>query len=408
MLKKKKTVKNRSLFYRISAWLHLWLGLVSGIVVVLVSLTAAALTFEDEIRLLLEPYETVQASEGQELLPPSVLAEAVKQEYGFPSVYGVMYRGEGRSAMVPYYQDRRNYRQVLVNPYTAEVLHLRKLNDDFFRFMLMGHYQLWLPRPIGKPVVAYSTLIFVITLITGLVLWWPKKWTRATKNASFKVKWPASPKRLNYDLHNVIGFYSLLIALVLGLTGMVYGMDWFRSSVYWVGSAGEKEVFDRFSSDTTLMAKEGVLEEDILFSKLVTSGLDVEENRFSMFYPRGEAGVWNLQVNPSLISTFRKIDYHYEQHSLKLLKAGLPYNEANGGEQLMRLNYDLHLGLIGGIWTKIIAFLVCIISGSLPITGFIIWWGKKKKGKPRKNNQGRAKTIPRSKVQKPKTMIIME
>ncbi|QDH81348.1 PepSY domain-containing protein [Echinicola soli] len=383
----KKTKKNRSLFYRVSAWLHLWLGLVSGIVVVIISLTAALLTFEEEIRLVLEaPHEKVTKTAGQKLLPPSQLAAVVKEKFGWSSVYGVMYRGEGRSAMIPYYKDRSNYQQALVNPYTGEVLHNRKLNDDFFRFMLMGHYQLWLPRPIGKPVVAYSTLIFVITLITGLVLWWPKKWTRATKNASFKVKWPATPKRFNYDLHNVVGFYSLLIALVLALTGMIYGMEWFRNTSFWIASGGETEVFERMHSDTTLATPKGQVDEDVLVTNLLESGLDPAQNRFSIFYPRGKSGVWNLQVNPSLINTFERRSYYFEQGSLELLKKDPEFSEANGGDQLMKLNYDLHLGLIGGIWTKIIAFLVCIISASLPITGFIIWWGKKKrksKAKPK-------------------------
>lgn len=379
---RKTTKKNRSLFYRISAWLHLWLGLVSGIVVVIISLTAAFLTFEEEIRLVLEASrEKVHHEDGQALLPPSQLAKAVMEKYGWPSVYGVMYRGEGRSAMVPYYRDRSNYQQALVNPFTGEVLHNRKLNDDFFRFMLMGHYQLWLPRPIGKPIIAYSTLIFVIALITGLVLWWPKKWTKATKNASFKVKWPATPKRLNYDLHNVIGFYSLLIALVLSLTGMVYGMQWFRDSSYWVASGGKTEVFERLHSDTTIVAREGQVDEDILINDLLASGLDPDQNRFSIFYPRGASGVWNLQVNPSLINTFQSRNYHFEQGSLTLLKEDPQFMEANGGDQVMKLNYDLHLGIIGGFWTKVIAFLVCIISASLPITGFVIWWGKKKKQK---------------------------
>jgi len=59
----------------------------------------------------------------------------------------------------------------------------------------------------------------------------------------------------------------------------------------------------------------------------------------------------------------------------------LSKGKENGGDKMMRLNYDLHVGSIGGITTKIIALLVCIISASLPITGFIIWLGKKKKPK---------------------------
>ncbi|MDT0677671.1 PepSY-associated TM helix domain-containing protein [Autumnicola musiva] len=371
--------KGRSYFYRLSAWLHLWLGLISGIVVVIVSLTAAILTFEKEIKLLIEPFQTVQYNEDDQFLPPSVLGDAVMEKYNFPSVYGVYYRGEGRSALVPYYADRSNYQEIYINPYTAEVLHNRKLNDDFWRSMIIGHYQLWLPRNIGKPIVAYGTLIFVIALITGLVLWWPKRWNKKTRDASFKVRWTAKFKRLNYDLHNVFGFYSLLIALVLGLTGMVYGMQWFSDAAYWTASGGETKDQQRLTSDTTAVAQGNLKDEDILFQNLLETGLNPDTNLINVQYPYGETGVWNIGVNPSHQTRWQAINTYYEQNSLKQLKKDQVFSEINGGDQLMRLNYDLHVGAIGGIWTKIIAFLVCIISTSLPITGFIVWWKKNSK-----------------------------
>jgi len=228
------------MFYRISAWLHLWLGLISGIVIIIVSLTAAILTFEQELRLLFQPYQKAEAHH-RPFLPPSVLSKVVKDKYKFPSVAGVYYQGEGRSAIVPYYTDPKQYTVVYVDPYTGKILHHQLLDDDFFRIMLTGHYQLWLPRPIGQPIVAYATLIFVITLISGIILWWPKKWTKTTTKASFFIKVKAKFKRINYDLHNVLGFYALLVALVLGLTGMVYGMKWFADTVYFAGSGEVKQ-----------------------------------------------------------------------------------------------------------------------------------------------------------------------
>lgn len=376
--KTKKVKKQRSYFYRISAWLHLWLGLISGIVVVLVSLTAAILTFEQEFKMLFEPFQKVEYTENDEFLPPSVLSAAVIDEFGFPSTYAVYYRGEGRSAMIPYYADRSNYQEVHVNPYTGEILHNRKLNGDFWRVMIIGHYQLWLPRNIGKPVVAYGTLIFVIALITGLVLWWPKRWTKTTRDASFKIKWKARFKRLNYDLHNVLGFYSLAVALVLGLTGMVYGMKWFSDAAYWTASGGEQQVNERLKSDTSLVKNSDLQEEDILFQNVLEEGVNPATSQISIQYPYAEDGVWTIGVNPSLETRWQNRNRYYEQGSLEILKNEPEFSDVNGGEQLKRLNYDLHVGSIGGIWTKIIAFLVCIISASLPVTGFIVWWKKSK------------------------------
>ncbi|WP_245706194.1 PepSY-associated TM helix domain-containing protein, partial [Catalinimonas alkaloidigena] len=361
------------MFYRISAWLHLWLGLVSGLVVVVVSLTAAALVFEEELRVWLEPYQTVEDA-GQPLLPPSQLSQAVIDKYDFPSVYAVLYKGRDRSAVVPYYADRSNYQVVYVNPYTAEVLHNQPLNQDFFRIMIIGHYQLWLPRPVGKPIVAYGTLIFVITLFSGLVLWWPKKWTRATRRQSFLLNLKASWKRVNYDLHNVLGFYALLVALVLGLTGMVYGMKWFSDAAYWVSSGGQTQTFDRPQADTTLVADPTAgPDEDRLFAQL--QQVDMTQNDVGIYYPSRGNRTWGVEINPKPGTRYLTQNRYYEAHSLQLLQKRPDFGEGNGGDDLMRLNYDLHVGSIGGLWTKIIAFLACLISASLPITGLIIWLG---------------------------------
>jgi uncharacterized iron-regulated membrane protein len=375
---RKKRRQNKSLFYRISAWLHLWLGIISGIVVVIVSLTAAILTFEQELRVAFQPYQSVK-EENRPFLPPSQLSEKVMARYKFESVAGVFYQGAGRSAIVPYYADRNNYTVIYLNPYTGEILHHQKLDDDFYRIMLVGHYQLWLPRNIGKPLVSYATLIFVITLITGMVLWWPKKWTKTTAKAGFFIKIKAKFKRLNYDLHNVLGFYSLLIAMVLALTGMVYGMKWFSDAVYYVGSAGEAQKNERPASDTTLTTKHALPEQDILYKRLVDQGVDIKNQILSVSYPFGKAGAWGIGLNAKPGTRYLENYAYYEQHSLKKLPAPVTYANGNGGDRLMKLNYDLHVGSIGGIWTKIITFLVCLISTSLPITGFIIWIKKKNK-----------------------------
>lgn len=372
--------KKRSLFYRISAWLHLWLGLVTGIVVVIVSITGAILTFEEELRYLFQPYQHAE-SQGRDFLSPSVLAESVKKEFQVPGVSAVIYRGEGRTAVVPWYGDRKNLLVNFVDPYTGKPVHSQKLDDDFYRIMIIGHYQLWLPRKIGKPVVAYSTLIFVVTLITGMVLWWPKKWTRRSRDQSFLIRVKSSFKRLNYDLHNVLGFYSLLIALILALTGMVYGMEWFNNAVYWTASGGKKFEYIRVMSDTTLTQVSDQAQEDVLFSRLKKTGVDLDYEHITIGYPFGKAGTWSVSVNPKPGTRYLETRDQFEQHSLKLLDKEVPYSEANGGEQLRRINYDLHVGSIGGLTTKIIAFLVCVISASLPVTGLIVWLGKKKKSK---------------------------
>ncbi|KKX50092.1 hypothetical protein L950_0212195 [Sphingobacterium sp. IITKGP-BTPF85] len=45
------------------------------------------------------------------------------------------------------------------------------------------------------------------------------------------------------------------------------------------------------------------------------------------------------------------------------------------------LNYDIHLGSILGIPGKMLVFLASLIAASLPVTGFYIWYNRRKKKK---------------------------
>lgn len=77
--------------------------------------------------------------------------------------------------------------------------------------------------------------------------------------------------------------------------------------------------------------------------------------------------------------------YSFDQQTLKEISIKTPFSgkyiEANIPDKIRRMNYDIHVGSVLGLTGKIIAFLASLISASLPITGFIIWWGKQKFGK---------------------------
>ncbi|WP_373399800.1 PepSY-associated TM helix domain-containing protein [Algoriphagus halophilus] len=106
--------------------------------------------------------------------------------------------------------------------------------------VLDGHFYLWLPPEIGQPVVASFTLIFLFMVISGLILWWPKK--RSNLKQSLKIKWSGRWRRKNYDLHQVLGFYVMIFAFVFAVTGLVWGFSWFRSGLYSALSGGEEFV----------------------------------------------------------------------------------------------------------------------------------------------------------------------
>ncbi|HVX51063.1 MAG TPA: PepSY-associated TM helix domain-containing protein [Chitinophagaceae bacterium] len=376
---------HKTLFKKVAGWLHLWLGLASGLVIIILGITGCLFAFQKEIseathnkRYFVQPQ--------QQVLPLSILLTKAQHALGEgqPVNNITVYRQLNRAwefmayktndTALTYYGCIEFFRSAFINPYTGEITSILDYKYDFFNIIKYLHWSLLLNTRYGQPIVGYSTLIFVILLITGLILWYPKKWNRATRRQSFTIKWKARYKRLNYDLHNVPGFYCMFIALVLALTGMVYSFNWFSCFVYAAASGttsypDKKPVYSDSSSKPVSNAI------DIMFASVIRQMPGAM--RFNITLAEGKQGTVYI-LGYSDKETYYKYDaLQYDQYNGQLLSRN-NYSALNRGEKLIQANYDIHVGAIGGIPGKIIAFIVSFIAGSLPVTGFLIWWWKRK------------------------------
>jgi len=383
-----------STFRKINNWLHLWLGLISGIIVFIVCITGCLWVFNDEIIYLLEPEARIEKQEKAVIMPSQLMKIASEKHPGLPVSYATYQ--QGRAIYLGLGERRGPNVSMRVDPYTGKVISEKVHKEgetDFFRWALNGHRFLWLPFEIGRPIVNYGTLVFVILLITGLVWWYPKKWTQSTRDKSFKIKWNGTWKRINLDLHNVLGFYSLLFLLAIALTGMVYGIEWYSDGLYWVTSGGDKlEERSRVKSDSINANKFFTPEQAIDKAWLTVINRYPKSKGFYYSFPnpkRASAAIF-VTVYPSSGQFYNSLSHTFDQHTVKELPGnkiyGRPFEEAGFGGKLRRMNYDIHVGSILGFPGKVLAFLCTLIGASLPVTGFIVWWnrkgfGGKKKGK---------------------------
>lgn len=361
--------------------LHLWLGLISGLFVCFLGITGCILAFEREIENITQPYRFAKI-EQRTMMPPSTLRKIADKALPGKHAHSVGYQA-GRASQVVYFAESPAYYWIVfLNPYSGEVLKVKNMEDDFFRIMIMGHYYLWLPPNIGQPILATATLMFLCLLISGLVLWWPKN--KAASKKRFSIKWNAKWKRVNYDLHNVLGFYMTWILIFITISGLIMGFQWFAKSVYWVSSGGKQMIqFEESYSDTTLVnsavGKKPAM--DILWAKTL-NGLHRFKGGIEVHVPENAKSAIEVAINPDT-DTYWKADYlYYDQYSLKEMEVSHSYGKlanASIADKIMRMNYDIHIGSIAGLPGKILAFLASLIAASLPITGFIIWRGKKKK-----------------------------
>jgi uncharacterized iron-regulated membrane protein len=373
--------------------IHLWLGIGSGLIVFIVAITGCIYAFKVEIENMTQSYRFVEPT-GQPVLPPSELKAVAEKRLPGKHIHAVLYSGVGKSAMVIFYNYEPDYYYYLIylNPYTAEILKVKDQQWDFFQVVLDGHFYLWLPPQIGQPIVASATLVFVVMMISGIILWWPSK--KGAAKQRFTIRWSARWRRKNYDLHNVLGFYMTWVGIILAVTGLVWGFEWFAKG-YYTATGGEKSmVYADPVSDTTAVANADKPAIDRVWELMRADHPTAPV--IEVHIPETNAASIAASANADE-KTYWQTDYRYfDQYTLEEKSVDHIYGRlanADASDKLMRMNYDIHTGAIIGLPGKILAFFASLICASLPITGVIIWWGRKEKaeGKKLKAESGKLK-----------------
>ncbi|HRP54574.1 PepSY-associated TM helix domain-containing protein [Agriterribacter sp.] len=357
---------------KLNAWLHLWLGLASGIVVLIVSVTGCILVFEQEIKSMVHPWLHAEKPAGAAYLPPSALYQSVAKGLPGKEAHSVWYHGSNRTAHLTLDGDSVVY----MNPYTAEITAVVD-HEDFFHIVEEGHRHLWLPVEVGRAIEGWGTLIFFVLLVTGVILWWPRRWNKKAVKQSFTIRWKARFKRVNYDLHNVLGFYALILSVIIAFTGLMMSFPWFNKTVFRL-AGGEIKPRVQAVSDTSLAGNTVMLQQvDKAWQKGLQEIGQHNTDQVIVHFPDEPDEAIYVCVD-MYRGSWR--DVYLDQYSLAELPASAPrLEDTKGGAWLRRMNYGLHVGEVGDLTTKILYFLGSLICASLPVTGFMVWWGKKRK-----------------------------
>ncbi len=364
--------------------IHLWLGLASGLVVFIVAITGCLIVFEEEISTLFNYGVFRQVEKKNDpYVPPSKIftaADSYLKDKKIARTYYTVFTNKPGVSVMWALDSSRQYHAILQNPYTGEVVGNYAYKTSFFAIMTHIHTSLALGKT-GTTIISYSTLIFVILMLTGLILWKPA--SKKGYKQRFTIKWNAKAKRLNYDLHNVLGFYMSWVAIFIALSGLVWSFEWMNSSVQWLANGGKKieAPVKNLVSDTTGIAFyfSGKINYKTIDSVYALHARDISNtNAIRVYKPSAVKDILRIDIETKNGTNYARADeYVYDQYSGRLLALG-KFTDLSNGEKLRRMNYYIHVGSIGGLTGKILAFFASLIAASLPITGFIIWKGRKR------------------------------
>tara|TARA_R110001592_G_scaffold62220_3_gene190151 strand:- start:1708 stop:2841 length:1134 start_codon:yes stop_codon:yes gene_type:complete len=362
--------------------LHKILGLTTGIIVFIVAITGCCWTFREEIEGLYDDYKSVAPQEGSEITVTN--AKKIAQII-FPknTVHGTVFKQQNDAVEVVFYDAAPEfYQSVFLNPYSGEVIQIDNHLTGFFAFILKGHLRVWLPKEIGEQVVGASVLIFILIIISGFILWIPKKRKNLKQRLKFDWKKTTKWKRKNFDLHTVTGFYICSLALVIAFTGSIMSYDWLKYVVY-KSSGGQRSIFFKvpLNKDSIEIAS-NTKPIDLLLPRLQKENPNA--TGFELHYPETKEQSIYVEISKSN-GLFYDSDFRFfDQNSLQEIETEAiygKYENATIPDKIVRMNYDIHIGAIGGIVGKIIAFIVSLLTASLPVTGILLWYGRKYKKK---------------------------
>ncbi|MDM1063931.1 PepSY domain-containing protein [Empedobacter falsenii] len=399
MASKQKSSKKGGKLKKIFGKLHLWFGLFIGSIIFIVSITGALYVFKDEFENIARKdviYHQEKDIEHKNVIPirqlEKLVDEQTKEKY--PIHWVNIPLDKNMSYMFYWYEHDVNawnyfdefpiYKQAYVNPYTGKVLRVYDEKNGFFNIVKMIHWSFLLKQSWGSYVVGIPVIIFIFMLISGIVLWWPKN--KAAKKQRFWFRWKniKNWKRKNYDLHNILGFYSSIFALIFSITGLFYAFFFVQAAIYVIFSGGNTTYPDFSHIKTTAPIE---LRTESTLDKVIETVKTRYPNSYGFSIDLGHEHMDDHEHPNFEVYVAHKKQVYYSSSSLifdensgKLLHTHDP-KDKNFGEKVVGANYDIHVGSILGLPTKILAFIVSLICASLPVTGFMIWWGRRKKTK---------------------------
>jgi sulfite reductase (NADPH) flavoprotein alpha-component len=236
---------------------HWLIGITAGIVLALVGVTGAMLSFEHQILdWLNRDVRTVQPR-TQGPLAPSVLLERVRATHPDRRIMTIAVSSDpGESARVTFAPRETDGQRAqaggppggrgprgetrYVDPYTGEVFaNPGNKGETFFRTTMQLHR--WLiagsfgNRDIGRHIVGASTALLVFLALSGLYLRWPSRRERDWR-AWLAINTKAKGSRFLWSLHAAIGTWVLVFYLVMALTGLNWSYEWYRNGLRaWAG-----------------------------------------------------------------------------------------------------------------------------------------------------------------------------
>jgi uncharacterized iron-regulated membrane protein len=217
-------------------WIHLIAGVITGLVIVMMSVTGVLLTYERQMLDWADArtHAAIAADARQRTTIESLLSAARLDDPEFRAT-SVVIRKDPAAAVT--LSTGRGGISRLVDPYTGESLGEGATGMRAFFGTVTGWHR-WFnadreSRGPWRAVTGISNLAFLFLLISGLYLWLP----RVMNRTALRLHMWFNPKATNakardYNWHHVFGFWTAIPLIVIVYTATVFYYSWSNELLY--------------------------------------------------------------------------------------------------------------------------------------------------------------------------------
>jgi uncharacterized iron-regulated membrane protein len=346
---------------------HRYIGLVVGLLAAAIALTGSLLIIHGWTEPLFEPKVTIPstgqplaiaeiANKAQSLIPNLTLESLeIPKEVTKPITGWWVAAGD-------------KFTSASINPYTGKLLGQPKPDSAYTTFLWNVHINL-LGGEKGAYIAGIVGLLTTILAITGIMLW--PGWRRLA--TGFKVKWDASTKRLNFDLHKVVGIIAAVFLSMAMFTGFIWNYGTWTTPLIYASTFSPQAAEAQEPVSKVIPGKAPLQFTDSLLAKANTA---LPEGKVtSIKFPTEPKGVFT--VNKEINS--QEVNAVIDRYSGEIIKVKDLNTKKSLGDHVMDSFIPVHFGTFAGLLSRIFYVFVGLSPTFLLITGFTMWRLRKQK-----------------------------
>jgi uncharacterized iron-regulated membrane protein len=349
--------------------LHMWMGIGSGLYVLLVTLSGAGLVFRGEIQRRLYPELFWVMDSRSERIPMAEAVRNLSAAYPDYKILGVEQPTPDRHTFIGYLEKEEDIKAVFVNPITGRVLGTLP-DQSFFLWLQDLHFRLLSGRT-GLLVNGAGALLLFGLCLTGVFIWWPGiSNVRRSMRADFRRNW----KRVTWELHGAAGIWAVAMIAMWALTGAYFAFPKPARAV--IGYFSPFKTMPAVSSNASLKGYRSPVEVHEFITRAVEAVPGAKLARISL--PADDNGAFLVALTRNGIVGGEGEHYvylYFDQFSGELLQS-VNGSARSAGDSIVSWLASLHVGNFGGVPIKVLWVIFGITPAFLFITGVIMWWNR--------------------------------